>query len=235
MGSSQSTPDAAIHRAIDEIEKQRSEIVEVQEENVAQATRLHAMAQQAFASGAKAIAVLHMRRRRQLLRHMDGIAGIVETLDAHRNALETKLITSRTMDVMRTTAVTLSRNMADINNADSLMMDGDETLDALSDLTSALSTCDGDTDDDLLLALEQSASSTIDELAELPKVPAKELAVPIRINDDAAFVENLEMEVARLMLPDAPTHELPDVHPRPPPYACRANIATAPGSAAVLI
>ena len=235
MGSSQSAPDAAIHRAIDEIEKQRAEIVDVQEENVAQATRLHAMAQQAFASGAKAIAVLHMRRRRQLLRHMDGIAGIVETLDAHRNALETKLITSRTMEVMRTTADTLSRNMADINNADALMMDGDETRDALSDLTSALSTCDGDTDEDLLASLAEDQLSLDDPSLQLPDVPTKQLGVPLRINDDAAFIENLETEVARLMLPDAPTHELPDIHPRPPPYACRANIATAPGASAVLI
>ena len=232
MGGSQSAPDEPIHAAIAEIEAQRAEIVTVQEENVSQATRLLAMAQQALDSGSRAIAVLHMRRRRQLVQHMDGIAGIVETLDAHRNALETKLITSRTMEVMRSTALTLSRNMADIENVDDMMMDREETRDALSDLTSALTTAGGDTDDDLLASLQPSApDAAADACGPLLRAPA----VPLEINDDRAFVEALEAEVAALMMPPAPSHALPKIHPKPPPYVCRASPSTAPGAGAVLI
>ena len=195
--------------ALLKIETQRDRLLERQEHHSRQAARLLATAHAQKTSGNVPGALATMRRYAQTLAQIQTICGIVHNLDAHTHALETKMITKDTMDVMRQTAGTLARNTMTADAVDDAMMQSEEVRDELRAITAAMTAHDGQTDDDLLGMLSATGAGTPAAVAVEP--PAMALAA----NDDEAFYSYLAAETVKLRLPDAPTKAPASV---PPPY-----------------
>lgn len=212
----------AINQSLAQIEEQNQDLLRRQRRHDDQIVRLIAAARACAATGDRAGALVLLRRQQKFQEQSAVIGNMIETLGAHGRSLETKLITSETMGVMKSTAKQLSHNTLSLDAVDDFMVYAEETQAGLRDVTHAMSSgFQATTDEDLLALL-------VDETNVAPSAPAPTLGshpiqtfeqptCPVGFTDDESFLAELEAEITQLMLPCVPEGGSCDNGPPPPP------------------
>ena len=117
----------AINKSLAEIETQNQDLLRRQRRHDEQIQRLIASARGRAAAGDRAGALVLLRRQQKFQEQSVVIGNMIETLSAHGRSLETKLITSETMCVMKNTAKQLSRNTLSLDAVDDFMVHAEES------------------------------------------------------------------------------------------------------------
>jgi len=206
----------AINKSLAEIETQNQDLLRRQRRHDEQIQRLIASARGRAAAGDRAGALVLLRRQQKFQEQSVVIGNMIETLSAHGRSLETKLITSETMCVMKNTAKQLSRNTLSLDAVDDFMVHAEESQADLRDVTHAMSSgVQGTSDDDLLALLGGETNAILPVPA--PSTATEHPACPIGFTDDETFLAELEAEITELMLPSVPDGGPCDNGPHPPP------------------
>lgn len=196
----QSTSQESEHNsAIRAIEQQQHSLKDKMSEHGSNAVNLLADANASLQHGYRQQAVQQMRQRQQMLQQVATIQGILLNLDAHKHALETKLITTATMNVMRRTAETLAKHHASIDSVDTMMMDSDDIQSEVMNIGRSMGTSSSaSTDDELLLMLTgapETGMAVHDVLAAPPGT---------KQSSDTDFLQYVEARLLQLKLPKVP-------------------------------
>jgi len=154
-----------------------------------------------------------MRKRKMHLGHVQTISGMINTLTHHMHSLESKLMSSETMTVMKESVQAMSTNALDVADVDDLMIRSEEHQQDVAHVTNAMgSTGQVDTDEELLGMLNDLlVEPKTTDVAETDATTANDTptVVPDDETPDDAFERELEAEIQLLLpMPAAPTHTL---------------------------
>lgn len=216
------TGESAANASLEEIDAQRNELCKRQRRHNDQAERVLAQARAHNAQGNREEAFACLRRRQQMKEQAAAIGAMVETLDAHARSIETKLMTSEVMAVMKRSAKQLATRALSVDAVDDFMVKNGETLDDLRAVTQAIGTAEGGvvpSGDDEFLRLLECPSPTAATTVPAPGTPLlgpgpgpgtcpESSSLMATFNDDALFVGELEAQVTQLSLPCVPHKEV---------------------------
>lgn len=157
-------------------------------------------------------AVACMRKRKMHLGHVQTISGMINTLTDHMHSLESKMMSSETMNVMKESVQAMSTNALDVADVDDIMIRSEEHHQDMAHVTSAMSSMGPtDTDEELLGTLNDL---TIEPMAtDAGGADATPTALPTATLEDEtpddAFERELHEEIQMMLqMPLVPTHTL---------------------------
>lgn len=220
--------------SLEQIDAKRDDLGRRQRRHNEQAECLMSQARAHRASNNREAAVACLRQRQQMREQATAIGNMMTTLDAHARSIETKLITSEVMAVMKSTAKQLSKGAMNASSVDDFMIQNSEAHEDMLAVSHAMSQGDVVVDEEELYKLLDTPADpvpggvpaqTTHDTTGAASVPAQ--TTMVSFNDDAAFVADIEAQITALVLPSVPTKDIEAVtRPPPPPphYTAQAGL-----------
>ena len=209
--------EARARKSLASIEEHRDTLVKNQEEKMGHASRVLAHAKALHKAGDRNGTISNLKRYRQMTSQVKTIGGIISTLDAHANAIETKLITNSTMKIMKQTSQVFSKNQPSMDDIDDFMLDSEQSLGDADDMSRAFSALDEVSDDELLALLGGNLDSPVAAAQDAQAAPS---SVHVSIYDDDVVIKEMEAAIISGRLPSVPSAEIvappPSYSPHPP-------------------
>ena len=164
-------------------------------------------------------AIACMRKHKKHSCHVLTISGIVNTLTDHMHSLESKMMSTDTMSVMKESVQALTSNSIDVGEVDDMMVHAEEQQQDIAHVTSAMSSMGPTDTDDELLALLGSLTVPATAAETTSATPGDVVAgtagmfvsqvVHETASPDEQFEQALEAEIQMLLsMPVVPAHPL---------------------------
>ena len=227
-----------INKALASVQVQRKDLETRLQQHLTTSKQELASARAFKANGNTASMFACLRRHKLISVHVKNISGMISTLADHTHSLESKLMNTDTMRVMKESVATLSMNQMDIGDVDDFFIATEEHHDHTRHVTNAMSSsneADMETEEELLLLLEEPGKATPSAVANgtasvsvsVSDVDATPVVTPE--TSEEALERELQLEVSTLMMPSVPAHVvgrkthdgLMEITSSPPEYAVR--------------
>ena len=204
---------SGVERSLESLGKQRIDLEGKKKLHMTSANKDLQQARAFKAQGDNPSAIACMRKHKMHTVHIATISGMINTLTDHIHSLESKIMSSDTMSVMKESVQVMSNNAMNIDDVDDLMVRSEEQQQDVAHITNAMSSMGPtDSDEDLLDML--SAMTNPNETPHAQVEPSDIGAIPTFLQDteppDDAFERSLEAEIQMMLtMPGVPTHPLP--------------------------